>query len=287
VARGTGGQSGTRNTPSLVNEAFFTTFSWEGRNTTLETQTIDPFVNSREQGLPSHAALSRLIESDPEYDGALQRIKWHKLQDRVARTGWALACFVRSLFEADSAFDQSIRKDEASALSEAQRRGLQLFRGRARCATCHLIEGQVPSFTDNEFHAVHIEEQLRRKVPELVALVKAVPLSTLTELIVSQPDVAALGRFLVTLDPADIGRFRTPSLRNVSITGPYMHDGSVATLALAVEREVYYRSLEVSRPISLTPSERDDLVAFLDSLTSSKYAARSSSGAGGTPPPPP
>jgi cytochrome c peroxidase len=107
-------------------------------------------------------------------------------------------------------------------------------------------------------------------------------------LIASRPDIAALGRFLVTLDPGDIGRFRTPSLRNVALTGPYMHDGSVPTLARAVEREIYYPDAEVARSISLTPSETDDLVAFLESLTSTKYAvARSGNPAGGKRNPPP
>ena len=81
-------------------------------------------------------------------------------------------------------------------------------------------------------------------------------------------DIAALGRFVVTLDPHDVGAFKTPGLRNVALTGPYMHDGSVATLAEAVDLEMYARGARDDRPPILTPAERDDLVAFLRALTS-------------------
>ncbi len=87
------------------------------------------------------------------------------------------------------------------------------------------------------------------------------------ELVLSAANVAELGRFVVTRDPNDIGAFRTPSLRNVAMTAPYMHDGSVATLEEAVEREIYYRSLARGRPITLTVDEQRQLLAFLRALT--------------------
>jgi cytochrome c peroxidase len=97
----------------------------------------------------------------------------------------------------------------------------------------------------------------------------------LEQLIAKSRDVAALGRFLVTLAPADIGKFKTPSLRNVSLTGPYMHDGSVATLRKAVELELYARgSNSFKYPISLSTAEQEDLLEFLYSLTSSEFAAK-------------
>jgi cytochrome c peroxidase len=86
-------------------------------------------------------------------------------------------------------------------------------------------------------------------------------------MILSDRDIAELGRFVVTLNPADIGKFRTPSLRNVAVTAPYMHDGSVATLSEAVDRELYDHT-QPGRPLILTPKEKQDLVRFLDSLTS-------------------
>jgi cytochrome c peroxidase len=90
----------------------------------------------------------------------------------------------------------------------------------------------------------------------------------LDRLITSDADIASLGRFAVTRNPAETGHYKTPSLQNVAITAPYMHDGSVATLEDAVERELYYRSAQSNRPVVLTPEEKSDLVAFLRSLTS-------------------
>ena len=84
----------------------------------------------------------------------------------------------------------------------------------------------------------------------------------------SDAKVAALGRFVITKEPRDIGSFRTPSLRNVALTAPYMHDGSATTLTQAIELELYYRSNELRRPLILTPAEKADLVEFLKSLTS-------------------
>ncbi|MBV8806028.1 MAG: hypothetical protein JO042_13300 [Sinobacteraceae bacterium] len=86
--------------------------------------------------------------------------------------------------------------------------------------------------------------------------------------ILTHPDIAELGRFVITLKPGDIGKFRTPSLRNVAVTAPYMHDGSVATLTEAVERELYVRNNRDGRPLILTPREKADLVEFLRALTS-------------------
>ena len=82
-----------------------------------------------------------------------------------------------------------------------------------------------------------------------------------------------MGRFVVTHEPIDIGAFQTPSLRNVAVTAPYMHDGSIATLSAAVDHEIYYRGFSTGRPISMSVTERQDLVAFLESLTDEPYAS--------------
>jgi cytochrome c peroxidase len=84
--------------------------------------------------------------------------------------------------------------------------------------------------------------------------------------IVNDAELAELGRFLVTGDPKDIGKFKTPSLRNAALTAPYMHDGSVATLEEALDRELYYSALEVGKPTTLTAGEKLALLAFLQSL---------------------
>ena len=92
--------------------------------------------------------------------------------------------------------------------------------------------------------------------------------ANLDQALLSDSDIAELGRFAVTFKPSDIGKFRTPSLRNVARTAPYMHDGSVGSLEDAVDLELYYRSAEAGRPLILTPLEKSDLVEFLKSLNS-------------------
>lgn len=102
----------------------------------------------------------------------------------------------------------------------------------------------------------------------MTLLVTTTSREQLDQLVVKNHEIAALGRFVVSNDPNDIGRFKTPSLRNVALTAPYMHDGSLRTLEEAVDQEAYYRGLEAGRPLILTPAEKVDLVAFLHALTS-------------------
>ena len=113
-------------------------------------------------------------------------------------------------------------------------------------------------------------KKIEARLPELTQrLVRAQEQKiSLDQAVLSDEDIAELGRFAVTLKPTDIAKFRTPSLRNVALTAPYMHDGSVATLEAAVEMEIYYRSAESQKPLILTPVEKADLVEFLKSLTS-------------------
>jgi cytochrome c peroxidase len=126
------------------------------------------------------------------------------------------------------------------------------------------------TFTDEKFHRLSvgaraIENKLPALTRKLVALRKAG--KSLDQTIINDPDIAELGRFAVTLAPADIGAFRTPSLRNVAVTAPYMHNGSVRSLEEALDLEMYYRGVERGYPLILTIAERNDLIAFLRSLT--------------------
>lgn len=120
-----------------------------------------------------------------------------------------------------------------------------------------------------------VTKHLGELTQRIVATAKAGDRRKVEQLIATDPSVAALGRFVVTLDPRDIGTFRTPSLRNVALTAPYMHDGSVATLSEAVDEELYRRGRILRYPIPLTVSERRDLLAFLTSLTSPNAIALS------------
>jgi cytochrome c peroxidase len=274
VAAGVGGRQGTRNTPSLLNAALHASQFWEGRRGSLEEQVLDPLVNPMEHGLPDRETLLDLLRKDAAYPGEFRRAFGSDAAGiALEQVASALAAFVRSLAAGDSPADRHLYRSESTALSEPALRGLELFRGRAQCTACHTVGERGATFSDGGFHAVGTGlERIAPKLGPLAIRVARMPKDEAEALISRDPEVAALGRFLVTRDPADIGKFRTPSLRNVALTAPYMHDGSVATLEEAVERELYYRSRLQGRPLVLTPAEKADLVAFLRSLTSSSLA---------------
>lgn len=269
---GTAGQTGTRNAPSLLNAGLMTTQFWDGRRSSLEAQVLDPFLNSKEHGLTSTAQLQSIIERDPTYvamfaaafGGGEETISEYSISK-------ALACYVRSLARGGSPFDRYYYEGDQQALNSSAQRGLALFVGRAQCVTCHQIGQSNATFSDQQFHGLHIGiERIENRLPDITVRVVAARKNeqSIDSAALGDPDLAELGRFLVTLKPTDIGQFRTPSLRNVAITAPYMHDGSVATLAQAIDQELYYRSTQSNRPLILTPAEKQDLLQFLLGLTS-------------------
>lgn len=274
LARGVGRRLGTRNTPSIINAAFLATQFWDGRRDTLEAQVQDPLLNPTEHGLRNAAQLVDIVRRDPHYRTrfrqAFGRANGSITVENVAR---AIAAFERTLIAGDSPFDRHAYGHDQAALSEAAGRGLTLFRGRAKCESCHQIGPTSAMLTDNRFHSLGVG--FKKIEPRLAEMTLALARSgghNIDHAILSQADIAELGRFVVTHDPADIGRFKTPSLRNVALTAPYMHDGSVATLAEAVDLEVYYRGIAANRPLVLTPQEKADLVEFLKALTSARTA---------------
>lgn len=270
LAQGISGKIGTRNAPSLRNAAFVDAQFWDGRRVSLEAQMGDPFVNDLEHGLRTHDQLLNLIRIDAEYRKDFRRV-FNVDRDQIAldHVSQALASYVRSLPSGNSAFDQFQYGGKTDALPHDARRGFELFRGRARCASCHTIGEHSASFTDGRFHSLGVGlAPIGTSLAQLAIRVTAASKSQLDQLVVRDREIAALGRFVVSNDPNDIGRFKTPSLRNVALTAPYMHDGSVPTLEEVVDQEAYYRGLEAGRPLILTPAEKVDLVAFLRALTS-------------------
>lgn len=268
TSRGVGGRTGTRNAPSLLNVAYATSLFWDGRRTALEKQTLDPFVNPIEHGLADLADLLRRLESDGSYPGEFaDSFGSGRPTITAERVGAALAAYLRSLITGDTPVDRYLYRSDADALSPDARRGLELFRGRARCAECHLIDDQHALLTDGKFHSIGVGmEKIRDRLSDLTLRAVNSP-RRLDHSILQDPELSQLGRFLVTHDPRDIGKFKTPSLRNVAMTAPYMHDGSIETLKEAVEREVYYRGLALGRPVVLTAQDQSDLMMFLRSLT--------------------
>lgn len=266
VSEGIKQQASTRNAPSLLNVGYHTSFFWDGRRASLEDQVLDPLLSPVEHGLRDLEQVIEIVSSDERYARGFEIAL---LNEGVAERGIriALATFVRSLDPGPSRLDRYLSGSDKSLLSEPERRGMELFKGRAGCATCHTMQPATPSFTDNDFHALNVGTPMSASLASSVARSLAAPPSTREALIGSDRALAALGRFNVTQRLRDIGKYRTPSLRNVAITAPYMHDGSVATLDEAVELEIYYRSATQTRPLILTAQERRDLVSFLKALT--------------------
>lgn len=273
VAEGIGGRLGSRNTPSLVDVAAQRSFFWDGRRATLEEQALDPLLNPIEHGLSDASTLLALLRSDDQYVAQFQQSfgRGHGGADTIsaANVARALSAFQQGLVDGPSAFDRYRAGDSTALRAEAQR-GWMLFNGVAACTRCHAVEGSKPLLTDHGFHSLGVGlKDIERQLPALVRQLaewrndgRAQDHSILRD-----PGMAALGRFVVTMDPKDIGKFKTPGLRNVALTAPYMHDGSVPTLEEAVDREIYYRGKDDGHPLILTPTERAELVAFLESLT--------------------
>jgi cytochrome c peroxidase len=267
------GLTGTRNAPSLLNAALVDTQFWDGREPSLQDQALEPFVNPVEHGLIDLDSLLKTIRGDPLYvEGFRAAFGIQPRNIDAPRVGQALASFERNLVAGNSPFDRYYYGGDKAALSPNAVRGLLLFAGRAQCSTCHTIGPDGAAFTDGQFHTLHvgmshIESRLAELTQRVVSFRKRG--DSVAAIVLSNDDIAQLGRFVVTLAPSDIGKFRTPSLRNVALTAPYMHDGSVMSLRNAVEQEIYYRTAQSGSPLILTPQEKDDLISFLVSLTGS------------------
>lgn len=272
VAQGIGGRQGTRNTPSILNAGYNAAQLWDGRRTTLEDQVLDPLFNPIEHGIDNAEGLLQRIRQDGHYEPIVKKAFGAELTDiNTFMVSKALAAYVRSLTVGNSPVDRYLYAGEKTALSSDQLRGLELFRGSAQCTTCHPIGERSATLTDNDYHSMAVG--FDRLAPKVAALARQAAQASPTELdrlILGDPDAAAAGRFIVTREPQDIGKFKTPSLRNVALTAPYMHDGSIATLEDAVNHEIYYRGQAMGRPLILTPIEKTYLVSFLKALTSAE-----------------
>lgn len=271
VAIGVYGHTGTRNTPSLLNIAAAkeSAFFWDGRRTALEQAVLDPLTNPVEMGLHDQTQVMQRITQNNTYRAAFaQAFPEHGDSLTSDEVGAALATYVRSLTSPESAFDRYLHGNRA-ALNPRAQLGLALFQGKAGCAECHRLDGSVPTLTDHAYHRTGVGlDSITTSLPALTegVIARSLQGSAIGDRVATHADEAQLGRFNVTLEPADIGLFRTPSLRGVSHTAPYMHDGSVATLEEAIDREVYYRSLQAGRPLNLSVEDRLDLAEFLKAL---------------------
>jgi cytochrome c peroxidase len=245
---GIDGSQGTRNAPPIINLAWARDLFWAGRAVGLEAQAVEPVPNPIEMKLPWDQAVAK-VSAHPEYPAMFGRAFGDEevTQDRIVK---AIAQFERTVLSRDSRLDQKLRREVTFTPEEA--RGEQLFFSeRGDCFHCH---GSI-LLTDNQFHDNGLD------------LVPADP-----------------GRFLVTGQEFDRGKFRTPTLRNIELTAPYMHDGRFATLEEVID---HYSDgvqdspnldplLRVPRPPDDSPftaQEKADLIAFLKTFTDPVFIA--------------
>ena len=231
------GRQGPRGVPTLVNRAWGESFFWDGRIPTLEEQVLQPIQAESEMDLTIEEAVERL-KAKKRY----VRLFGDVFGDEIngGNLAQALAAYVRTIVSGDSPYDRYLFGD-ADALSELQLAGLRIFRGKGNCTACHTG----PTLTDEEFHNTGVAWR----------------------------DGAFLddGRFSVTADPLDRGKFKTPTLREVARTAPFMHDGSLATLEEVIDfysdgaRKNPNLDPEI-RALKLSAEEKTVLIAFLRSL---------------------
>lgn len=257
VSFGLGRASLKRNSPSILNAGFATSFFWDGRAATLEEQATHVLLNKQEMDC-SESVLKDRLATEPEYVQAFKDAFGDETisLDRVTQ---ALATFERTLVGGRSEFDAFL-KGKSDRLSDEAVLGLDLFRRDARCMNCH----NGPLLSDGQFHDVGFSYYGRK--------------------------YEDLGRYHVTKSAADVGRFRTPSLRSVTTTKPYMHNGLFeleaimamynAGMPTLTPREhqkndpLFPKKSPHLKPLGLNKQDLSDLIAFLESLKEPRLRVR-------------
>jgi cytochrome c peroxidase len=244
---GVGGKTGKRNAISILNAAYDPVQFWDGRAATLEAQVGTPMEDPDEMNQPHAITVTKLEE-----DAAVQKqfdAAFGPGPITIGKIQKAIASFERMLISGNSAFDRYEYGGDKTALSATAIRGLAIFRDKDKgnCATCHTIDSHYALFTDGKFHNTG-------------------------EGVDDEGNLTDAGRFAETKVNADRGAFKTPTLRNVAESAPYMHDGKLKTLNDVVQ---FYEGGGNSnpyldkdmKPIHLSARDRADLVEFLKSLS--------------------
>ncbi len=275
TAVGIEGRTVRRNAPTLYNVAYLKTLFHDSRETTLEQQIWGPLLAQNEMANPSIGYVIEKIKNSADYNKLFQQV-FHK-EPSMETIGMAIASYERTLNSANSAFDRWHYRKFKNALDDKARRGFELFNGKANCSGCHTITPKYALFTDNDNHNTGIgyaEAMGKTEKTQKVQVAPGVYVDVATTLIKSVAETKPndLGRYEVTQNPQDRWKYKTPSLRNISLTAPYMHNGSLETLQQVVE--FYNRggipneNLDpLIKPLNLTAQEMDELTAFLKSLT--------------------
>ena len=251
VAKGNHGQLGQRNTPSLLNAAKYTRWSWDGHNQSLETQVLEPLFSTREHGLANERHALAIVRDTPALAAPYVQAFGRETPFTLDNIAAALAAYIREIGR--------ISKTSSTQSTQAEL-GRKLFNGKAACAQCHDPER---GFTNNQFHlgyqgTVEQTDATNETTREAINRLRLKTNTSKYQRNSHDSIVASLGAFVATLDPNDMGKFRTPSLLHVAKTAPYMHDGSVATLRNAIQIEMKVRAPNVK----FSDDEIDALVAY-------------------------
>lgn len=246
VSIGVDGLKGGRNTPSAMNLLARNFQFWDGRAETLEEQAGGPIENPVEMDIPISVVV-RKLNNHSQYKKLFLKLFGHPADKKSLLE--AIAAYERTLETNNTAFDNYMQGKDTLQFSEAAKRGQVIFNEKGKCFDCHFG----PDFTNDGFKNIGL---------------------------FNGKNLNDSGRYIVTRDPKDIGRFKTPALRNVAITAPYMHNGMHKTLREVID---YYnepdkfinnsvnRDTSLSKPLNLTEGEKKDLEAFLISLTDARF----------------
>lgn len=279
TAIGVEGRSVKRNSPTMYNVAYYTTLFQDGREDTLEQQVWSPLLARNEMANPSIGAVINKIKAINDYDGLFEQA-FNGKGPTMETVGMAFASYQRVLNAANSPFDRWYYGEESDALNADEKSGFELFTGKAQCSACHLIGEDNALFTDNQLHntghgfGVAMGDSSTTTRVQLAPGVFANIDNAIIESVRQTPKASDTGRYAVTQNPFDRWKFRTPILRNVALTAPYMHDGGLGSLREVIE--FYNRGgipnellSPLIRPLSLSEEEIDQLLAFLNALTGS------------------
>jgi cytochrome c peroxidase len=279
VPKGINNLLGTRNAPTVINAAFYDTLFLDGRAKSLEDQALGPFLNSIEHGLKDYTKIINVVRSDTHYQQMFKQV-FNISADKISieHISKAIASFERTLIAGNSPFDQYYFGRDHTKMSDSAARGLRLFRRKGNCANCHEISWDSALFMDNRFYNIGVG--FNRINPKLNEIQLALENGTkVEELGLTALQNSELGQFNVTHNMRDMGKFKTPTLRNINLTAPYMHDGSMKTLEQVVE--YYDKGGDPNRyidaaifPLDFSKQEKADLVEFLKALTSPQQLAK-------------
>ncbi|CAN1724815.1 cytochrome c peroxidase [Hyphomicrobium sp. 1Nfss2.1] len=285
------GQSLRRNAPSLLNVVYQRTLFHDGHESDLAQQAWLPMIASDEMANLSMGQVLARIRALPDYNGEFEKA-FDGQGPSMQTVGDAIAAYEKTLLSGNSRFDRWRFGGEKNAITRQEQRGYELFVGKAGCVTCHAMEEHTALFTDHEFHDTGIGYHATIAPDNKTYEVQLAP-GTFIKMhadqlrSVSEPLKNDLGRFEVTLNPHERWAYKTPSLRNVALTSPYMHDGSLPSLEDVLD---YYdrggiphdgQAQEI-HPLGLSAAEKSDIIAFLKTL-SGDAAEREAMAAADTP----